>query len=111
MCASCKFPCALAITLAVLATGMLAGTTAAHEIPADVRLYAFLKPAGNRLDLLVRLPMAALIDVEIPQRGPGFIEISRADEALRAAVKLYLTDNITIYENDAPLPPIQTLPL
>jgi len=104
VCASCKFPCALAITLAVLATGMLAGTTAAHEIPADVRLYAFLKPAGNRLDLLVRLPMAALIDVEIPQRGPGFIEISRADEALRAAVKLYLTDNITIYENDAPLP-------
>src|SRR5207302_11424837 len=28
----------------------------------------------------------------------------RADEALRAAAKVYLIDNIAIYENDAPLP-------
>jgi len=50
------------------------------------------------------VPMAALVEVELPLRGPGYLEMSRVDEALRSAAKLYLTDNITVYENDAPLP-------
>ena len=85
---------------AVLAV-MLTGTpdAAAHEIPTDVKLNAFVKPAGNRLELLIRVPMAALVEVEFPLRGPGYIEMSRLDEALRSAAKLYLTDNITVYEN------------
>ena len=76
---------------------MLAGIpdAAAHEIPADVKLNAFVKPAGNRLELLIRVPMAALVEVEFPLRGPGYLEMSRVDEALRSAAKLYLTDNIT----------------
>ncbi len=48
--------------------------------------------------------MAVLVEVEFPLRGPGYIELSAVDEALRGAAKLYLTDNITVYENDAPLP-------
>ena len=92
----------LAAALAV----MLAGTpdAAAHEIPTDVKLNAFAKPAGNRLELLVRVPTAALTEVEFPLRGPGYLEMSRLDEALRSAAKLHLTDNITVYENGAPLP-------
>src|SRR5208337_1963318 len=95
---------ALITALAVVLAGVLSRDAAAHEIPADVRLNAFVKPAGNRLELLIRLPMAAVVEVEIPQRGPGYIEMARAEEALRSAVKLYLTDNITVYENNAPLP-------
>ena len=89
---------------AVLAV-MLAGIpeVAAHEIPTDVKLNAFVKPAGNRLELLVRVPTAALAEVEFPLRGPGYLEMSRVDEALRSAAKLYLSDNIMVYENDTPL--------
>jgi HupE / UreJ protein len=101
---SVKSKCALITALAVVLAGALARDAAAHEIPADVRLNAFVKPAGNRLELLIRLPMAAVVEVEIPQRSPGYIEMDRADEALRSAVKLYLLDNITVYENNAPLP-------
>jgi hypothetical protein len=77
---------------------------AAHEIPADVKLNAFLKPDGNRLVLLIRAPLAAMNEAELPMRGPGYLDLARAEEALRGAAKLYLTDNVTVYENDSPLP-------
>ena len=78
---------------------------AAHDIPTDVRINAFIKPEGNRLELLIRVPLAAMIEVDFPKRGPGYLEVSRADEALRNAVKLYLIDNMIMTENDVPLPP------
>ncbi len=96
-------PCtaAIAATLACL----VALSAAAHDIPTDVKINAFVKPAGERLELLIRVPLAALIEVEFPTRGPGYLDLARADEALRNAAKLYLIDNITVTENDAPLPP------
>ncbi len=77
---------------------------AAHDVPADIRINAFVKPAGNRLELLIRVPLAAMQDTELPLRGQGFIDVARADEALRNAAKLYLVDNITITEDDVALP-------
>jgi HupE / UreJ protein len=88
----------LAVTLAAVLSA------AAHEIPNDVKLNVFLKPDGNRLILLIRAPLAAMNEAELPLRGPGYLVVSRADEALRGAAKLYLTDNIALYENDAALP-------
>ena len=79
-------------------------SAAAHDVPTDIRINAFVKPAGDRLELLIRVPFAALVEAEFPLRGEGFIDISRADEALRNAAKLYLIDNITITENDVALP-------
>jgi hypothetical protein len=93
----------LAVAFVVLAS-LAAPDAVAHEIPADVRLNVFIKPAGNRLELLIRVPMAALVEVEFPLRGPGYLDMARADAALRSAAKLYLTDNTTVYENDRPLP-------
>jgi len=93
-----------AVIFAVLA-GVFVFGAAAHEVPADVRINAFLKPAGDRLELLIRVPLAAMIEAEFPTRGPGYLDIARADEALQGAAKLYLVDNITITENNTPLPP------
>ena len=84
--------------------GLSAFAAVAHEIPTDVKINAFIKPDGKRLALLIRVPLAAMIEVEYPTRGPGYLDLSRADEALRGAVKIYLTDNITLYENNVPLP-------
>jgi hypothetical protein len=96
------------IALAALACAA-ASSAAAHDIPTDVKINAFIKPAGNRLELLIRVPLAAMIEVDFPKRGPGYLDVSRADEALRNAAKLYLIDNITVTENDAPLPPPRIL--
>jgi hypothetical protein len=90
--------------LAVLAAAFWF-SAAAHDVPADVRINAFLKPAGDRLELLIRVPLAAMIEAEFPTRGPGYLDIARADEALQGAAKLYLVDNLTITENGTALPP------
>ncbi len=73
---------------------------AAHDIPADVRLNIFFKPAGNTLEVLVRAPMSAMREVDFPKRGPGYLQVSKADDALRTAAKLWLIDNLEIFEND-----------
>jgi hypothetical protein len=91
--------------VAAALVGMLVLTAAAHDIPTDVKINAFVRPEGHRLELLIRVPLAAMIEVDFPTRGPGYLDLSHADEALRHAAKLYLIDNITLYENDVPLPP------
>jgi len=87
---------------AVLAAAAL--TAAAHDIPTDVKINAFLKPSGDRLELLIRVPLAALQDIDFPLRGPGYLDLARADEALRGAAKLWLIDNIDVYEDGVRLP-------
>jgi len=46
-----------------------------------------------------------MIAADFPIRGGGFLAVSRAAEALRNGAKPYLIDNLSVYENDAPLPP------
>src|SRR5438309_388837 len=76
---------------------------AAHDIPADVKVNAFVKPVGKHIELVVRVPLAAMVDVDFPMHGPGYLDLARTDEALRNAAKLHVIDNITLYENGAPL--------
>jgi HupE / UreJ protein len=94
----------LAAALVAMLPCAIAPSALGHEIPADVKINAFVKPQGDRLELLIRVPLAAMREVDFPTRGPGYLVISRADEALRNATKLHLIDNITIYENDVLLP-------
>src|SRR5215831_16082655 len=48
----------------------VAWSTAAHDIPTDVKINAFVKPQGKRLELLIRVPLADMIEVDFPTRGP-----------------------------------------
>jgi hypothetical protein len=92
------------------ALAVLAGLSAlvvpavAHEIPADVTIQAFLKPEGQRLHLLVRVPLGAMRDVEFPTRGPGYLDLARAETALRHAASQWIVDQVALYEDDARLP-------
>ena len=76
---------------------------AAHDIPNDVRVQAFVAPEGQRLNLLVRVPLAAMNEVDFPRRGPGYLDLARAEPALRQAASLWIADNIDLYEGDARL--------
>jgi HupE/UreJ protein len=90
---------ALVVMAAVLGF-VLAGPGAAHDIPNDVKVQMFVKPAGDRLQLLVRVPLAAMQEVDVPRRGPGYIDLKRADAALRNAATLWIADNMEIREGD-----------
>jgi HupE/UreJ protein len=76
----------------------------AHEIPADVAVHAFLKPEPGRLRLLVRVPLEAMRSDEIPLRGPGLLDLAKADPALRDAAMLWIGEPLELYEGERRLP-------
>src|SRR5689334_20134495 len=86
---------------------------AAHDIPNDVTVQMFLHPAslpsGGKLDLLVRVPVKSMRDIDFPKLGPGYLDLSRADQFLRDAATVWLVRAIEIYENDGRLPAPQLL--
>ena len=93
----------LALVLTLLAA--LAPLPAfAHDIPADVRIQAFVKPEGQHLYVLLRVPLGAMNEVDMPLRGPGYLDLARADPALRVAAELWFADNLSLFEDDRPLP-------
>jgi hypothetical protein len=84
---------------AALLLGFAPGARA-HDIPDEVRVQAFVKPEGETLKLLVRVPLKAMRDVDVPQRRGGFLDFSRVDNVLRDAASLWLADEIELYEDD-----------
>lgn len=73
---------------------------AAHDIPNDVTVQAFVKPEGSRLHLLVRVPLQAMFDIDFPRRGPGYLDLARADTALRDAATMWIAEYVRLYEDD-----------
>jgi hypothetical protein len=94
----------LAGVLALLWALFAAAGARAHEIPADAAVQAFVKPAGSELQVLIRVPMAAMREVDIPRRGPGYLDLARSGPALEEAARLWLADNIDVFENGRKLP-------
>jgi hypothetical protein len=84
--------------LSLLLVALFPWNAPAHDVPNDVRLQAFLKPGGRQLQLLLRVPLAAMQEVDFPRRGPGYLDLARADAALRTAAGQWLADNIGVYE-------------
>lgn len=83
---------------------VLSSPAAAHDVPADVTVQAFLKPEGQRLHLLVRAPLGAMRDVGYPTRGPGYLDLARVNASLREAASLWIADEVELYEDDVRLP-------
>jgi hypothetical protein len=90
----------VAVVLACLLAPVLAG---AHEIPNEVTVHAFLKPDGTRLVLLVRAPLSAMRDMDVPVKGPGFLDLARIDPVIRDAATLWIGDYVQVFEGDTPL--------
>ena len=77
---------------------------AAHDIPMDVAVQAFVRPEGQTLLLIVRVPLLAMRDVIVPLRGPGFLDLPRAEPALREAATTWVARSVELFENDLPVP-------
>jgi hypothetical protein len=94
--------CRLALLLAALT--LLAAPVSAHDIPSDVTVQAFVKPEGHSLRVLMRLPLKAVMDVEFPRRERDYVDLARADQSLRDAATLALSNNMEVYEGNTLLP-------
>jgi HupE/UreJ protein len=99
-----RIPRHTAVTLVAALILALPYGVAAHEIPNDVAVQAYVKPEGERLYLLVRVPLKAMSDIEFPERGQGYLDLARADALLPGAATLWLSDFMDVYESDARLP-------
>ena len=78
----------------------LSSTLGAHDIPADITVQAFVKPEGQQLHLLLRVPLAAIVDFPFPQRGPGYLDFTRTDASLPDAARQWIDDYAEVYEGD-----------
>ena len=75
----------------------------AHEIPADVTVQAFVKPDGETLRMLVRVPLASLRDYNFATREPGYLEISESENMVLEAADVWVGDYVSMLENGMPL--------
>ena len=89
--------------MGIVAAFAFASHTQAHEIPTDVVIHTILKPEGDRLNFLVRVPLEAMRDVNFPESGPGYLVISEADKTIRDAAIIWIAREVTLYENGRPL--------
>jgi HupE / UreJ protein len=76
------------IFAAIAASAVTISTAVAHDTPNAVSLHAFVKPEGERLHLLIRIPLVLLGTLDLPRRGPGFIDLPRVGKHLELAAAI-----------------------
>ena len=88
------------VGLAVALFWALPSNLGAHDVPNDLTVQEFVKPEGQQLHVVLRVPLAALADIEIPQRGPGYLDFSRLDVWLPTVASRWMDDYTELYEGD-----------
>src|SRR5580693_4945999 len=76
----------------------------AHDIAVDATLQAFVKPSGNRLHLLVRVPLDTVRAIDVPVNPRGFLDLEKPGPMMPNAATLWISDFIRLYEDGDPLP-------
>ena len=82
--------------LALCLLALLSAAPRAHEIPSEVTVRTFLKPEGNRLVFLVRAPLKAMREMDVPRREGGYVDLERVDPVLRDAAMQWIADFVTL---------------
>ncbi len=99
------------IGLSALAVALLAGLASlwspsearAHEIPERVAISLLARPEGNRLRLLVRVPLESMRDVDFPMREDGTLALERVAPLLAEAIGVWLVPGLHVFEDGRPL--------
>jgi hypothetical protein len=89
------------VTAALL---VAAGAAQAHDIPNDITIQAFLKPEGQRLRLLVRVPLESLRDMPVPTHQDGSLDVGRLQPFLADNAMLWIAQSVDLFENGVALP-------
>jgi len=80
---------------------MLSSLLWAHDLPQGLTVHAWLRPdtAANKVEVLVRVPLLAIRDVELPQTSPGGpLDVPRLLPQLPDAAMLWLGNVCEIYD-------------
>jgi hypothetical protein len=77
----------------------------AHELPQRVGIRMFVVLQEQSVDILLRVPLEAMRDVDFPLTPEGYLRIADAAPALREAAGLWVVDAIALREEGQALPP------
>jgi hypothetical protein len=95
---------ALYLIAASVGAGMIPlGALDAHDIPARVAVIAFLKPEGNRLRMVLRVPLESMRDMDVPLRAATYLDIPGITPQLRDAAQIWLAEYLELFEDDRKL--------
>lgn len=93
----------MGVGLAAVLLFVAPAAISAHEIPKAVTLFAFVRPEGQVLRLVVRVPLEAMRDVQFPLRGSGYLVLGKLDSLLHDAARVWIADYVQLYEDDTRL--------
>ena len=73
----------------------------AHDVPDDVRIKIFMKPERQTMQILVRIPANALIDILFPTRpDSSWLDLKRIDGFALEGAKVWVADLLSIREGN-----------
>jgi len=90
---------ALRLAAALLA---LASGARAHDVSGELRLHAFVQAADGRLQVVLRVPLELLLNVDLPKRGNGYLDLARVEQAYPRALKA-AAKGVQFYADGSPL--------
>jgi hypothetical protein len=76
----------------------------AHEIPSDITAQVYVRPAGERMQMLVRVPLSSMRDIEFPETSEGYLDIEKLMPQLPDVATLWISQFVAIYEGEDRLP-------
>jgi len=86
-----------------IAAGLLAAAALAlprealaHEIPERVAIMGYVRPDGLRVELLLRVPLEAMRDLDFPLMADGSLDLVRVRALLPQAAKQWITDYLAL---------------
>ena len=97
---ACAPACALGLALLAAVAPLRA-----HDVPQRVTALAFVRPEGRVLHVVLRVPLGAMRDVELPLRAGVYLDVARAGPRLHDAARLWLADYLALYEEGVRLAP------
>ena len=71
----------------------------AHDIPDEIVLQTYVKPEDGRLQVLLRVPLIAIADANLPKDGTGYLAMPYLEPALREAAN-QIANGIIFLEGD-----------
>ena len=88
-----------AIVAAALLALTLQAALSAHDIPDEIVLQSYVRPEQNRLQVLLRVPLLAITDANLPKDGTGYLAMPYLEPALREAAN-QISNGIVFLEGD-----------
>ena len=88
----------------LLAFALLPKAVVAHDIPAQTILHGFVKPDGDRLHVIVRIPLDPVAEHGVPKWGPGYLDLARIDDKLRKTAEIVAREFV-FFEDGVQLTP------